>query len=55
MANAAFMEGIHAAKKGKTVQDNPYKDMAMFVVYDKNSADLWDLGFLFQLEVMSDV
>lgn len=51
-ANPAFMEGIHAAKKGKTIQDNPYKDTAMFVVHDENSANLWDLGFLFQLEVM---
>jgi len=50
MANPAFMQGVHAAKNGKTIHDNPYKDMAMFVIYDKVSADLWDLGLAFGLE-----
>ena len=50
MANPAFMEGIHAAKKGKSIEDNPYRDMAMFVVYNRNSAKLWEAGFIFQME-----
>lgn len=43
MANAAFMEGAHAAKKG--VKVNPYH-----FLNDKVSADLWDLGYAFGLD-----
>ena len=49
MANPAFMEGVHAAKKNKKVTDNPYR---WGILIDADKADLWELGFLFQLEVM---
>lgn len=45
MANTAFMEGIHAAKKGKKVLDNPYHWLN-----NKPNADLWEVGFIFELE-----
>ena len=51
MANPAFMEGIHAAKKGKSIKDNPYRDGLKFDG-SPDSAHLWDLGLAFQLEVM---
>ncbi len=54
MANAAFMEGIHSAKKGKSIKDNPYRD-GLKLIGSHDSATLWDLGFLFQMEKMSDV
>jgi hypothetical protein len=49
MANPAFMEGVRAAKKGKSIKDNPYRDGLR---YDgsADSANLWDLGFTFQME-----
>ena len=49
MANPAFMEGVHAAKKGESIKDNPYRDGLR---YDgpADSANLWDLGFTFQME-----
>jgi hypothetical protein len=54
MANPAFMEGIHAAKKGKSIKDNPYRD-GFWYVKDEVSANLWDLGFTFQMEKLSNV
>jgi hypothetical protein len=49
MANPAFMEGIHAAKKGKGIHDNPYRD-GLLLPGGQDSADLWDLGLAFGLE-----
>lgn len=48
MANPAFMEGIHAAKKGKSIKDNPYRDGFVFI--DQHKAGLWDIGFHFGIE-----
>lgn len=49
MANPAFMQGIAAANAGLTIMDNPYRDGLR---YDgsADSANLWDLGFTFQME-----
>lgn len=54
MANPAFMEGIDAAKKGKSIKDNPYRDGLKFQG-SPNSANLWDLGFTFQMEIICNV
>lgn len=43
----AFMEGAHSAKKGKKVTDNPYR---FTPISDTYKADLWEQGFLHQLE-----
>lgn len=54
MANTAFMEGTHAAKKGKSIKDNPYRD-GLRLEGSQESADLWDLGFTFQMEILCNV
>jgi hypothetical protein len=47
--NDAFMEGAHAAKKGKSIKDNPYRQ-GMVLIGSLFRADLWDQGFVFQME-----
>lgn len=51
MANTAFMEGIAAAKSGSTIKDNPYRDGLYYILWPEH-AELWDLGFVFQMEII---
>jgi hypothetical protein len=51
MANPAFMEGIAAAKSGSTIKDNPYRE-GLRLLASQETADLWDLGFVFQMEII---
>lgn len=47
----AFMEGTHAAKKGKNIRINPYRgEFAVKDSYNEYRAKLWDEGFSFQCE-----
>lgn len=48
----AFMEGIKAAKENKKAVDNPFSHGQN---RDQYSKDLWDKGFLFQLEQDANV
>lgn len=48
MANPSFMQGIDAANAGLSIRDNPYRWGLR--VSCMTSAQLWDLGFTFQME-----
>ncbi len=53
MANPAFMEGVHAFKKGKALSDNPYKQ-GLDLDSPDYSADLWAAGFVFEQEMQCE-
>lgn len=46
----AFMEGVHAGRKGKSVKDTPYADEKMLLLSDPFAARLWAEGLVFGLE-----